>query len=63
MFYSKGHMPDNPSASCCNEADCYPTEIKFVDGNTIVRRERPRQSRDHESLEPRDAGRRQGQGA
>jgi hypothetical protein len=27
---------------------------------TIVRREWPRQSRDHKSLEPRDAGRRQG---
>jgi hypothetical protein len=29
-FYSKWHMPDNPSASCCNEADCYPTEIKTL---------------------------------
>jgi hypothetical protein len=23
--YSTWHMPDNPSASCCNEADGYPT--------------------------------------
>jgi hypothetical protein len=38
MFYSKWHMPDNPSASCCNEADCYPTEIKFVDGNIYAKR-------------------------
>jgi hypothetical protein len=38
MFYSKWHMPDNPSTSCCNEADCYPTEIKFVDGNIFAKR-------------------------
>ena len=31
-------MPDNPSVSCCNEADCYPTEIKYVDGNIYARR-------------------------
>jgi len=37
-FYSKWHMPDNPSASCCNEADCYPTEIKFVDGKIYAKR-------------------------
>lgn len=37
-FYSKWHMPDNPSASCCNEADCYPTEIKFVDGKICAKR-------------------------
>jgi hypothetical protein len=37
-FYSKWHMPDNPSVSCCNEADCYPTEIKYVDGNIYAKR-------------------------
>ena len=37
-FYAKWHMPDNPSVSCCNEADCYPTEIKYVDGNIYARR-------------------------
>ena len=37
-FYSTWHMPDNPSASCCNDADCYPTEIKYVDGNIYARR-------------------------
>ncbi len=37
-FYSKWHMPDNPSASCCNEADCYPTEIKFDDGKIFAKR-------------------------
>jgi hypothetical protein len=33
-FYSTWHMPDNPSASCCNDADCYPTEIQYIDGKT-----------------------------
>src|SRR5437879_5725464 len=37
-FYAQWHMPDNPSVSCCNEADCYPTEIKYVDGNIYARR-------------------------
>jgi hypothetical protein len=37
-FYSKWHMPDNPTLSCCNEADCYPTEIKYVDGNLYAKR-------------------------
>ena len=37
-FYAKWHMPDNPSVSCCNEADCYPTEIKYVDGDIYARR-------------------------
>ena len=37
-FYSTWHMPDNPSVSCCNEADCYPTEIKYVDGNIYAKR-------------------------
>ena len=30
--------PDNPSVSCCNDADCYPTEIKYVDGNIYAKR-------------------------
>jgi hypothetical protein len=37
-FYSTWHMPDHPSVSCCNEADCYPTEIKYVDGNIYAKR-------------------------
>ena len=37
-FYSTWHMPDNPSASCCNDADCYPTEIKYVDGTIYAKR-------------------------
>jgi hypothetical protein len=37
-FYSTWHMPDNPSLSCCNRADCYPTEIKQIDGQIYARR-------------------------
>jgi hypothetical protein len=37
-FYSTWRMPDKPSASCCNDADCYPTEIKYVDGNIYAKR-------------------------
>jgi len=37
-FYSTWRMPDNPSASCCNDADCYPTEIKYIDGNIYAKR-------------------------
>jgi hypothetical protein len=31
-FYSTWFMPDNPSKSCCNTTDCYPTPAKFKDG-------------------------------
>jgi hypothetical protein len=27
-FYSTWYMPDNPNSSCCNDVDCYPTEVK-----------------------------------
>jgi hypothetical protein len=37
-FYSTWHMPDNPALSCCNDADCYPTDIKYVDGKIYARR-------------------------
>jgi hypothetical protein len=37
-FYSGWYMPDNPSVSCCNKADCYPTEIKYVAGMLHARR-------------------------
>ena len=37
-FYSKWHMPDNPVVSCCNEADCYPTEIKYIHGEIYAKR-------------------------
>jgi hypothetical protein len=38
MFYSTWYMPDNPAKSCCNKADCYPTEIKYVSGSIYARR-------------------------
>jgi hypothetical protein len=37
-FYSTWYMPDNPSRSCCNKADCYPTEIKMVGSSIYARR-------------------------
>jgi hypothetical protein len=37
-FYSTWHMPDHPSVGCCNNADCYPTEIKIVDGLIYAKR-------------------------
>jgi hypothetical protein len=38
-FYSTWFMPDNPTKSCCNKMDCYPTEIK-IEGNNIFARRR-----------------------
>ena len=37
-FYSSWRMPDNPVMSCCNSADCYPTEIRYVGGKIYARR-------------------------
>ena len=37
-FYSTWYMPDHPTRSCCNNADCYPTEIKYVGSNIYARR-------------------------
>src|SRR5258707_1248103 len=37
-LYSKWHLPDNPSVSCRNEADCYPTEIKYIGGDIYAKR-------------------------
>jgi hypothetical protein len=37
-FYSTWRMPDHPWIGCCNNADCYPTEIKYVDGSIYARR-------------------------
>jgi hypothetical protein len=37
-FYSTWRMPDHPNQSCCNMADCYPTEIKSVGGQIYARR-------------------------
>jgi hypothetical protein len=37
-FYSTWHMPDKPYISCCNNADCYPTEIKYLEGSIYAKR-------------------------
>ena len=37
-FYSTWYMPDQPTRSCCNKADCYPTEITYRDGEIFARR-------------------------
>jgi hypothetical protein len=39
QFYSSWNMPDHPNRSCCNKADCYPTEIR-VQGDLIYARRR-----------------------
>jgi len=37
-FYSTWYMPDEPTKSCCNKMDCYPTEIRFVGGSIFAKR-------------------------
>ena len=37
-FYSTWFMPDQPNKSCCNKADCYPTEVKFHNGQWFAQR-------------------------
>lgn len=37
-FYSTWFMPSNPTQSCCNKADCYPTEIRYTAGVLFARR-------------------------
>jgi hypothetical protein len=37
-FYSTWRMPDHPYRSCCNKADCYPTEIRIIDGAIFAKR-------------------------
>jgi hypothetical protein len=38
-FYSTWYMPDQPTRSCCNMADCYPTEVR-AQGSAIFARRR-----------------------
>ena len=38
-FYSTWYMPDQPTKSCCNKADCYPTEVR-VQADIIYARRR-----------------------
>ena len=37
-FYSTWYMPDQPTRSCCNMADCYPTEVRVKGGTIFARR-------------------------
>jgi hypothetical protein len=36
-FYKTWMMPDQPTASCCNDQDCYPVEAQFRDGAWYAR--------------------------
>lgn len=38
QFYSTWVKPDNPKASCCSKQDCYPTEVRFRDGDIYAKR-------------------------
>ena len=37
-FYSTWMRPDNPSVTCCNLQDCYPTEFKLVGQTWFAKR-------------------------
>jgi hypothetical protein len=37
-FYATWFMPDQPHKSCCNKADCYPTEVKIENGQVFAQR-------------------------
>jgi hypothetical protein len=37
-FYSSWMMPDKPDRSCCNQRDCYPTEVRYREGFWEARR-------------------------
>lgn len=37
-FYSTWYMPDEPTKSCCNKADCYPTEARWANNGWMARR-------------------------
>lgn len=37
-FYSTWFMPDAPTKSCCNKADCYPTEVRMSGGRIQAKR-------------------------
>src|SRR3954466_1515301 len=41
-FYSTWYMPDNPTKSCCNKADCYPTEVSYRNGEIYALRREDR---------------------
>jgi hypothetical protein len=37
-FYRDWMRPDQPTVSCCNLKDCYPTEARFTNGKWFARR-------------------------
>lgn len=37
-FYSTWYMPDEPTKSCCNKADCYPTLARYNAGHWWAQR-------------------------
>lgn len=37
-FYSNWMQPDDPTKSCCNQQDCYPTVIQFRGDQIYARR-------------------------
>lgn len=37
-FYSTWMRPDTPHISCCNKADCYPTEGRYENGTWFGKR-------------------------
>ncbi len=37
-FYSTWYMPDQPTKSCCNKMDCYPTEVRMSGGRIQAKR-------------------------
>ena len=37
QFYKNWTQPDNREASCCNLQDCFPTEIKVIEGKLFAK--------------------------
>src|SRR5262245_35018444 len=37
-FYSTCMKPDDPTQSCCNWQDCYPTQVRLEGGRWLARR-------------------------
>ena len=38
LFYKSWMRPDNPTMSCCNKSDCYPTMARFQFGHWYAQR-------------------------
>jgi hypothetical protein len=37
-FYRTWRMPDAPDWGCCSQGDCYPTEIRILEGGIFAKR-------------------------